>query len=105
MTKTFDVLQPIYNQFPSDKHLSAAVDAASLAFFSFHDYDTGALDVAQQKYSSALRLLNKAIQISDSATSDTTLLTVFLLDLYENSLRTAHSRSLHGWATLMVLLP
>ena len=83
MSKSYDVLQPLYEQFPSDQHLSATVDAVSLAFYSFHDYDARATEIAQQKYSNALPLLNKALQSSQSATSDTTLLSVLLLDLFE----------------------
>lgn len=83
VSKTYDVLQPLYNQYPADKHLLATVDAVSLAFFTFHDFDPRTAQITQQKYSSALPLLNQALKDPESATSDSTLTAVLLLDLFE----------------------
>ena len=82
-SKTYDVLESLYEQSPLNKHLVASVDAVSLAFFSFQFYCTQASHIAREKYLSALPLLNKALKSPKSATSDSTLLSVLLLDLFE----------------------
>ena len=96
MSRTYDVLQPLYEQCPSDKHLSATVDAVSLAFFSFHDYDARASIFAQKKYSKALPLLNAALRSSETATSDSTLLAILLLDLFEKLTKNS-PHSIDSW--------
>ena len=98
-SKTYDVLEFLYKQSPADRPLIASVDAVSLAFFSFHFDCQQASHVSREKYLSALPLLRKALQTPGFATSDSTLLAVLLLDLYEkitnNNPRSIGSRMSH----------
>lgn len=80
---TYDVLETLYGHCPTDRHLPAAVDAVSLAFFSFQFSAPQALSIARERYAYALPLLNEALASSETATSDSTLLAVLLMDLYE----------------------
>ncbi len=94
--RTYDVLESLYQRSPTDKPLTASVDAVSLAFFSFQYDCTQASQISRQKYLSALPLLNKALQVRESATSDSTLLAVLLLDLYEK-ITNNNPRSITSW--------
>ncbi|ETI21996.1 hypothetical protein G647_06066 [Cladophialophora carrionii CBS 160.54] len=80
---TYDVLELISRQSGLDKHLAASVDAVSLAFFTFQ-YDAGsALKPAREKYLSALPLVKAALGAPEFLASNSTLLAVLLLDLFE----------------------
>ena len=94
--KTYDVLEYLYEQSSMDRPLIASVDAVSLAFFSFQFDCTQASHVCRKKYLSALPLLNKALSAPESATSDSTLLAVLLLDLYEKIINN-NPRSISSW--------
>ena len=93
---TCDVIESLYAQSPADRPLPASVDAVSLAFFSFQFDNTQALRISREKYLSALTLLNKALKSSKSATSDSTLLAVLLLDLFEK-ITNSNPRSISSW--------
>ena len=95
-SKTYDVLESLYKQSPADRPLVASVDAVSLAFFSFQFDCQQASHVSREKYLSALPLLNKALQTPGFATSDSTLLAVLLLDLYEK-ITNNNPRSIGSW--------
>ena len=82
-SKTFDVLERIGRQSVLDKHLSASVDAVSLAFFSFQHSTVAGPKIARQKYLSALPLIHNALATPEYIASDSTLLAVLFLDLYE----------------------
>ena len=74
----------------------ASVDAVSLAFFSFQfDYPQASV-ISREKYSTALPLLNEALRTPESATSDSTLLAVLLLDLFEKMTNNS-PRSISSW--------
>ncbi|KAL9106340.1 MAG: hypothetical protein Q9227_008609 [Pyrenula ochraceoflavens] len=98
-SKTYDVLEPLYLRSPpslsSDPHLPASVEAVSLAFFSFHHSNPRALRIANERYATvALPLLNAALSASpESAASDSTLLSVLLLDLFEKITKSLPSAS------------
>ncbi|KAI9683493.1 MAG: hypothetical protein M1822_006033 [Bathelium mastoideum] len=64
-------------------HLIASLDAVSLAFFGFQFHHSKANLIARQKYPAALRSLNKALRSPETVKSDSTLLAVLLLDLFE----------------------
>ncbi|EXJ85940.1 hypothetical protein A1O1_06309 [Capronia coronata CBS 617.96] len=96
LAKTYDVLQSIGKQSPLDKHLAASLDAASLAFFYFRHYSTDAARRAQEKYLSALPLVNKALGSADLVARDSTLLAVLLLDLFEKIMNN-NPRSSDSW--------
>ena len=93
---TYDVIESLYAQSPADRPLPASVDAVSLAFLSFQFDSTQALRISREKYLSALPLLNKALKSSESATSDSTLLAVLLLDLFEK-ITNNNPRSISSW--------
>ncbi|KAK5465057.1 hypothetical protein LTS15_001620 [Exophiala xenobiotica] len=83
LARTYDVLERVDTQSPLDKHLTATIDAVSLAFFHFQTYSTKAALLAREKYLSALPLVNSALRSPELLTSDSTLLSVLFLDLYE----------------------
>ena len=93
---TYDVLGPLYEHSALDKHLAASVDTVSLAFFSFQFHYPQASQLARAQYLYALPLLNKALISPDSATSDSTLLAVLLLDLFEK-ITNNNPRSTDTW--------
>ena len=95
-SKTYDVLEPLYQRSAPDRPLNASVDAVSLAFLSFQFDCTQASRLSRDKYLSALPLLNKALRTPESATSDATLLAVLLLDLYEK-ITNNNPRSIGSW--------
>ena len=95
-SKTYDVLGPLYEQSPKDGPLIASVDAVSLAFFSFQFDCQQASHISRERYLSALPLLNKALKSPESATSDSTLLAVLLLDLFEK-ITNNNPRSIGSW--------
>ena len=95
-SKTYDVIKSLSAQSPADRPLPASIDAVSLAFFSFQFDSTQALRISREKYLSALPLLNKALKSPESATSDSTLLAVLLLDLFEK-ITNNNPRSISSW--------
>ena len=82
-TSTYDILVPLYTRSSLDGPLRVSVDAVSLAFLPFHFDCPQAPELASQKYLEALPLLNKALSVPATAVSDSTLLSVLLLDLFE----------------------
>ena len=95
-TNAYDILRPLYERSPLDRHLAASVDAVSLAYFSFQFGGAEALMIAREKYLDALPLLNKALKSTESAASDSTLLAVLLLDLFEK-ITNRNPRSTNSW--------
>lgn len=95
-SNAYDILESLDEQSPSNRHLSASVDAVSLAFFSSQFDCIQASYNAREKYLYALPLLNKALKSPESATSDSTLLAVLLLDLFEK-LTNNNPRSTDSW--------
>ena len=93
---TYDVLGPLYQHSPSDGYLVASVDAVSLAFYSLYFECPQAIKPARQRYLDALGRLNMALVLPASAKSDSTLLTVLLLDLFEK-LTSNSPRSTDAW--------
>jgi len=69
---------------PNDKYLTFAVRAVSLAYLSSEVRSPDVLQQARKTYGSALALTNKALHSQDIALKNGTLLTVLLLDLFEN---------------------
>ena len=94
--KTYDVLDMLYSRSSLDKHLKASVDAASLAFFSSQFHCLEAANMGWNRYLSALPLLNQALGSTETAKSDSTLLSTLLLDLFEKTTSTA-PRSIESW--------
>ncbi len=82
VSNTYNVLKPLYEKNPADGPLMASNDAVNLAFFSFQFDCEQASHISREKYLSALPILNRALRTPESATSDSTLLAVVLMDLF-----------------------
>lgn len=82
-SKTYDMLELIGRQAELDKHLAASVDAVSLAFFSFQYDAATALEAAREKYLSTLPLIKSALGAPEVLVTNSTLLAVLFLDLFE----------------------
>lgn len=79
-----DYMPTFYPSGLKDVHLDETIRAVGLAFFSNEVFSPSVLQTARKKYGHALLLTNKALQSPQSVTKDTMLLTVLLLDLFEN---------------------
>jgi hypothetical protein len=99
-SKTWDFLKPFFDLTQSPEHLRLSIDAASLAYLSHQVYSDAAITTAREKYVSALRMTNKALESPEVAARDTTLLTSLLLDLFEKitNSESRHSKSWTGHA-------
>ncbi|KAH8801775.1 hypothetical protein F5884DRAFT_837869 [Xylogone sp. PMI_703] len=91
-SSVFNYVQPLYNT-DGIQYLHASMEAVSLAYFSRRAYSVEALEIARHRYIIALQLTNTAIQSSDTASKDTTLLTVLFLDLFERITKSSLQRS------------
>lgn len=96
LARTYSVLERMNRQAPLDKHLAASIDAVSLAFFHFQNGSEDASKLAQQHYLEALPLVNKALGSLHLVGSDSTLLAVLLLDLFEK-ITNNNPRSTDAW--------
>ena len=83
LSKTYDVIEALYIQPNLEKHLSASIDAVSLAFFSFQHQSPKTLELARERYSHALSALKKSLHTQENLRSNSTLAAVLLLDLFE----------------------
>lgn len=92
---SYDVIA-LFDKASLDTHLDASINAASLAFFHFQYYSVKASDLARKGYLTALKLVNAALQNPKSLASDSTLLAVLLLDLFEK-FTNSNSRSSVAW--------
>lgn len=79
---TWDFLKRYYPANTAE-HLAQSIDAASLAYLSHETHSETALALAREKYVSALRKTNKALQCPDLAAEQSTLLAALVLDLFE----------------------
>ena len=93
---TYDVLGSLYEKAPSGGYLTVSVDAISLAFFAFQYGSSQASKNARSKYLDALPLLNEALKTPETATHDSTLQAVLLLDLFEK-ITDNNPRSTDSW--------
>jgi hypothetical protein len=82
-SKTWDFLEPYYNATSSPDHLSYSIDAVSLAYLSHQARSDDILASARKTYGRALTLTRKALQSPESVTTDPTILTSLLLDMFE----------------------
>jgi hypothetical protein len=82
-SRAFGYLDIFYAMPNMDDHLSACIRAVSLASFAEEARSTDLSRKAWLQYGSSLRLTNLALQSPKLATKDSTLLAIFLLDLFE----------------------
>lgn len=82
-SKVFDILEYLYMHQSGQTPLQASVEAVSLAFFFFQYNSTKAQHLARKRYLLALPQVNQALQSPTHASSNSTLLAVLLLDLFE----------------------
>lgn len=99
LSKTYNVLPILYSPSLSRNHLAISVDAVSLAFLSIQYDSPQASQRARLKYLNALPL-NNALKCPQHATSDSTLLTVLLLDFYEE-VTSGNPRSSSSWMSYL----
>lgn len=81
--KTWDFLNQFSGRSATPNHLRLSIDAVSLAYLSHQVYSEVGLVLARERYISALRQTNKALECKRYATDQTALLSSLLLDLYE----------------------
>ncbi|KFY24104.1 hypothetical protein V493_05428 [Pseudogymnoascus sp. VKM F-4281 (FW-2241)] len=81
-----DYIIPLANASPSNKHLSLAFSAASLAAFGNRPSGKALLTKAQEQYSKAIRHVNDALRDPVAQITDETLASVMLLGMYETIL-------------------
>ena len=81
--KPFDFLESIYSPTPKDEHLTTSMDAVALSYLNHQRHAPDAQPPARRSYTSALRLMDKAIQDPELAKKDLTMLATLLPDLYE----------------------
>ena len=82
-SKTWDFLKRFYHLTHLLEHLTLSINAVSLAYLAHQVHSDAALATARERYVAALRLTNKALQSPEVAATDTTLITLLLLDLFE----------------------
>lgn len=83
LSRSHDVLDPLYRAAAPDSYLASSVDAVSLAFLAHQMEAPGLLRPASEHYLTAIRRLRQALRRPELAASDVTLQTILLLDLYE----------------------
>ncbi|KAL6864056.1 hypothetical protein J3F83DRAFT_767045 [Trichoderma novae-zelandiae] len=85
LSSSYDILPALYEKAKPDDHLSASVDAASLAYVANREHAASKelFRLAAQHYTIALRRINAALSNPELASADSTLQSVLLLDLYE----------------------
>lgn len=79
---SYDVLVPLYEGASALGHLSASVDAVSLAFTSFQYENPSLMRLAKSRYIVAIQRVVQTLRSPDF-TTDETLQSILLLDLYE----------------------
>lgn len=80
-----DYIIPLVSAGASNKHLSLAFSAASLAAFGNRPSGKALLTKAQEQYSKAIRHVNDALRDPVAQKTDETLASVMLLGMYEVS--------------------
>ncbi|KAL7933276.1 hypothetical protein V8C35DRAFT_305403 [Trichoderma chlorosporum] len=85
LSSSYNILPSLYEKAKADDHLSASVDAASLAFVANRNPPESKelFRLAAQQYTIALRRVNAALSDRELSSADSTLQSVLLLDLYE----------------------
>lgn len=83
ITGSYDVIELLNKTSPLENHLDTSINAVSLAFFHFQYFSLTASELARKTYLSAIKLVNSALQNPTTLSSDSTLLAVLLLDLFE----------------------
>ena len=82
-SKNYSFLMQHYSPTARDECLCRSIDVVSLAYLSHQKHSPSALAEARRQYVNALRLVRKALQSPESASKDSTLLSILLLDMYE----------------------
>lgn len=93
----FEYLPGMLHRADTERILQASVTAAGLASFATSTKNTDIMKMAQEQYVTALSLTNKALQSTETAVKDSTLLSVIMLGMFEN-FRFENKESIHSWA-------
>jgi hypothetical protein len=94
----FDYLPRMYGQAGTECALGATVHAASMAYLSRELKRTDVMETARRLYARALMATNRALADPNAAASDSTLISVLLLSLFE-ALVWSHPRTPESWTT------
>ncbi|TVY48634.1 hypothetical protein LOCC1_G003106 [Lachnellula occidentalis] len=81
--RSFRYLESLYEHSDLEDHLSVSIRAVGLASLSKATRSTDLENQAMRYYVAALRMINSAINCSQTATNDTTLSAIMLLDQFE----------------------
>ncbi|KAH7382879.1 hypothetical protein BKA64DRAFT_171972 [Cadophora sp. MPI-SDFR-AT-0126] len=82
-SRSHDDLAPLFGQASATSHLSASVDAVSVALMSFRTNAPLLRQLAKEKYVAALQKVGQALRKPEFSATNETLQSVLLLDLYE----------------------
>ncbi|KAF2108993.1 hypothetical protein BDV96DRAFT_503571, partial [Lophiotrema nucula] len=105
----FDFLIDVMNKPDTKKIVQSSVTAAGLAGLANSTKCQVVMKRAQEEYVSALSMVNRALQVPDSAKTDDTLISVIMLGMYENFMyqgkdpMTAWARHVNGACALMAM--
>jgi hypothetical protein len=94
----FNYLLWMYGQAGTDCPLVATIHAASMAYLSRELKQSGVTESARRLYAKALMVTNRALADPHTAVSDSTLISVLLLSLFE-ALVWTYPRTPESWAT------
>jgi hypothetical protein len=94
----FNYLSWMYGQAGTDCALVATIHAASMAYLSRELRQSNLMDTARRLYARALLMINSALADPCTAASDSTLISVLLLSLFEALIWT-HPRTPESWTT------
>ncbi|KAK5172734.1 uncharacterized protein LTR77_002854 [Saxophila tyrrhenica] len=91
-----DNLTWMYKHSNTDGTLTTAVRAVSFASYAHHRRSTELENASMLQYTKACGLTNEALQSSDRAVKDTTLLSILILGMYE-VMTGVNQRSIKAW--------
>lgn len=93
----FEWVPELMNRPDAERIIRSSVIAASLAGLANSTKSPSIKKRAQEEYATALTLTNKALQSTETAIKDSTLVSVIMLGMYENSVY-EDKNSLQAWA-------
>ena len=90
-------MRQYYSLAAKDEHLIKSIDTVSLAYLNYQKHSESVQAEARLQYVDALKLTGKALQSSELATKDSTMLSILQLDLYEK-ITSKEPQYEGGWA-------
>jgi hypothetical protein len=81
--RTWEFLAQYSDPVNTPHHLNLSIDAVSMAYLSHQVYSNSSLTMARERYLSAIKSTTKALRSLEQVSSESTLVSSLLLDLYE----------------------